>query len=68
MIVERTNNEVIIRLPGSIDTTYLEEMINYIRFIEITSKSKATQGEVDLLVKEIKKGRWENDRKRLLGE
>lgn len=38
MIVERINNEVVIRLPGSIDTTYLEEMIDYIRFIEITSK------------------------------
>lgn len=67
MIVERINNEVVIRLPGSIDTTYLEEMIDYIRFIEITSKSKATQDEVDLLVNEIKKGRWEKNRERLLG-
>ena len=68
MIVERINNEVIIRLPGSIDTSYLEDMVDYIRFKEITSKSKVTQDEVDLLVKEIKKGRWESNRKRLLGE
>ncbi|MBL7105348.1 MAG: hypothetical protein ISS18_13550 [Bacteroidales bacterium] len=68
MIVERTNNEVIIRLPGSIDTIDLEDMVDYIKFKEITSKSKATQNEVDSLVKEIKKGRWENNRKRLLGE
>ncbi len=68
MIVERINNEVIIRLPGSIDTTDIEEMVDYLRFKEITSKSKATQDEVDLLVKEIKKGRWENNKKRLVGE
>ncbi len=58
MQVERVDNEVIIRLPGSIDTTDLEEMVDFIRFKEITSKSKATWDEVDLLVKEIKKGRW----------
>ncbi|MCD4789489.1 MAG: hypothetical protein K8R37_05765 [Bacteroidales bacterium] len=68
MIVERTNNEVIIRLPGSIDTIDLEDMVDYIRFKEIISKSKATQDEIDSLVKGIKKGRWENNRKRLLGE
>jgi hypothetical protein len=68
MLVERIDNEVIIRLSGSIDTTDLEEMVDYLRFKEITSKSKANQDEVDLLVKEIKKGRWESNRKRLLGE
>ena len=68
MIVERIDNEVIIRLPGSIDTTDLEEMVGYIRFKEITSKSKATQDEVDSLVKEIKKGRWANNRKKQLSK
>jgi len=68
MIIERTNKEVIIRLPGNIDTSYLQDMVDYIRFKEITSKSKATQSQVDSLVKKIKKGRWEKNRKRLLGE
>lgn len=68
MIVERENNEVIVRLPGSFDTTYLEDIVDFIRFKEITSKSKVSQDEIDSLVKEIKKGRWENNRKRLLGE
>ncbi len=68
MIIERTNKEVIIRLPGNIDTSYLQDMVDYIRFKEITSKSKATQSQVDSLVEKIKKGRWEKNRKRLLGE
>lgn len=68
MKVERTNSEVIIRIPASIDTSDLEEMVDFIRFKEITSKSKVTQEEVDSLVKKVKKGRWEKNRKRLLGE
>ena len=68
MKVERTNSEVIIRIPASIDTSDLEEMVDFIRFKEITSKSKVTQKEVDSLVKKVKKGRWEKNRKRLLGE
>jgi len=68
MIVERTNKEVIIRLPSTIDTSDLEEMVDFLRFKEITSKSKATQAQVNALVKEVKKGRWEANKKRLLGE
>jgi len=68
MIVERTKNEVIIRIPSSVDTSDLEEMVDFIRFKEITSKSKATKEQVDSLLKEIKKDRWESNRVRLLGE
>lgn len=68
MIIERKNNEVIIRLPDTIDTSDLQEMLNYIRYKEITSKSKATQVDADNLAKDAKKQRWKRDRKRLLGE
>jgi hypothetical protein len=68
MKVERTNNEVIIRLPGSMDISDLEEMVDYIRFKEITAKSKATQEQIDSLGKEVTKGRWESNKKRLFGE
>jgi hypothetical protein len=63
MIIERTNKEVIIRLPGNIDTSDLEKMVDFLRFKEITSKSKATQAQVNALVKEVKKGRWEAKKK-----
>lgn len=66
MTIERTKKEVIVRLPASIDTSDLEEMVDYLRFKEITSKSKATQSDVDTLVNEIKNGRWARNRKRLL--
>jgi hypothetical protein len=68
MIVERTKNEVIIRLPSTVDTSDLEEMVDFIRFKEITSNSKASKEQAEVLLKEIKKGRWESNRERLLGE
>jgi hypothetical protein len=67
MIIERTSNEVIIRLPGNINIADLQEMANYIRYKELTSKSKVTQKQVDELVKEVKKGRWAKTRKQLIG-
>ena len=67
MIIERTHNEVIIRLPATINITDLQEMANFLRYSELTQKSKVTRKQVDILVKEVKKGRWERSRKRLIG-
>ena len=67
MIIERTLSEVIIRLPATINITDLQEMANYLRYSELTQKSKVTQKQVDSLVREVKKGRWEKSRKRLIG-
>ena len=67
MIIERTLNEVIIRLPATINITDLQEMVNYLRYSELTQKSKVTAKQVDSLVKEVENGRWERSRKRLIG-
>ncbi|MEI6142888.1 MAG: hypothetical protein WCP85_26665 [Mariniphaga sp.] len=67
MIIERTLDEVIIRLPATINITDLQEMVNYLRYSELTQKSKVTAKQVDSLVKEVKNGRWERSRKRLIG-
>jgi RNA:NAD 2'-phosphotransferase (TPT1/KptA family) len=67
MIIERTLSEVIIRLPATINITDLQEMANFLRYSELTQKSKVTQKQIDTLVKEVKKGRWEKSRKRLIG-
>jgi hypothetical protein len=65
MIIERTKNEIIIRLPGDINIDELQDLTDWIKYKEITRKSKAKQDEVDSLVNQIKKGRWEK-RKALL--
>jgi len=58
MRIERTSNEVIFRLPSTTKLEDLQDIANYFSFKEIVRKSKATQKNVDDLVKKIKKGRW----------
>jgi hypothetical protein len=58
MIIERTNSEIIIRLPGDINIDELQDMTDWFQYKEITRKSKAKQSDVDNLVNQIKKGRW----------
>ncbi len=65
MIVERQKNEILIRIPADTKTSRIQSILDYLRYEELTSKSVATQKDVDKLVKEIKKGRWERTKKRL---
>lgn len=58
MIIERTKKEIIFRLPNNINVDDLQDLADLFEYKVISSKSKATQEEVDLLVKSIKKGRW----------
>ena len=66
MLIERTDKEVIIRLPASTNIEDLQNMVDYARYKELTSKSKATKKEIDKLAKEVKKGRWKKLRKKLI--
>ena len=66
MLIERTSQEVIIRIPASVDTTGLQRLIDYLTYKEATSNSKATQKQVDQLATDVKKGWWKRNRKRLV--
>ncbi len=65
MIIERTKNEVIFRLPASINVDDLQDMADMLEYKEIARKSKATQEDVDDLVKTVKKGRWAQTKSKL---
>jgi thioredoxin-related protein len=58
MVIERTKDEVIIRLPSYVNTEGLQKLIDYLSYKEATAKSKATQEDIDKLAKEVKKARW----------
>jgi len=66
MLIERTDKEVIIRIPSYVDTTGLQRLVDYLSYKEATSRSEATQAEIDELAKEVKKGWWDKNRKRLI--
>lgn len=66
MIIERTSNEVIIRLSPSVDTDELQELANYFRYKEITSKYSTPKAVVDKLSSDINKNWYKANRERLL--
>ena len=66
MIIERTNKEVIIRLSPSVDTEELQEMANYFRYKELTSKFTTPQAVVDKISSDINKNWYKANRARLL--
>jgi hypothetical protein len=66
MEIERTNNQIIIRLPANVDTEGLQKFIDYLSYKEASSRSVAKQSDVDKLARESKKGWWEKNRARLI--
>ena len=66
MIIERTNNEILIRIPNSVDIDDAQRIIDYIRYQEITSKSKASQKEADNLAAEANENWWKENKDNFL--
>ena len=58
MILERTNKEILVRLPANVDLTELQNMIDYLEYKENTAKTNATQSDVDELSEAVNKNMW----------
>jgi hypothetical protein len=66
MQIERTNKEIIIRLPSTVNTDDLQRFIDYLCYKEATANSQAKQEDVDKLAKDVKKGWWAENRSRFI--
>lgn len=53
MILERTDKEILIRLKSNIDLSELQNMLDYLRYKELTATSEAKQADVDKLADEV---------------
>ena len=53
MIVERRNNEILVRLSPQTNTSDLQDMLDYLEYKELVSKSKAKQSDIDALTKQV---------------
>jgi len=62
MKVERTNTEVLVRIKSEYDSDKLQEILDLIRYAELTSKSNATQTEVNELAAEVNKSWWDKNK------
>ena len=58
MILERTKNEIVVRLPANVDLSELQNMLDYLEYIEASSGTKAKQKDVDKISETINKSIW----------
>jgi len=58
MIIERTSDEIIVRFKTTEDPLKIQGILDYLRYEELTSKSGATEADIEVLLNNIKKGRW----------
>lgn len=56
MTIERTHDQIIIKISSDVDIEGVQELIEYLEYKEATSKSQAKQKDVDQLVADLKKG------------
>ncbi|RMG24124.1 MAG: hypothetical protein D6730_13155 [Bacteroidetes bacterium] len=68
MIIERTSEQIIIKLPLTINIEEIQRFLNYLRYKELTAKSRATQADADALAKDVNKSWWEKNKQRFLPE
>lgn len=58
MQVERIDKEIIIRLSADQDSERLQNVLDLIRYGELTTKSNASQSDVDALSSQVNKNWW----------
>jgi hypothetical protein len=64
MLIENASNEIKITISSSVDKFGLQRLINYAKYLDSTSKSKAKQSDIDRLADEVNNEWWENNKSR----
>jgi len=62
MVIERTAGEFVIRIPVTTYVEQIQDVIDYLRYKELTSAYEVNQSEVDTLAREINKSWWEKNK------
>jgi len=66
MDIQRTDKEILFRLPANVDTLGLQRMIDYLKYKEATAESEANQEAIDELAKESKANWWKENKGRFI--
>ncbi len=65
MIIERIeNNKIVITFSSNVDIFGIQRLIDYGRYLEATSKSKAKQADIDKLADEVNETWWNKNKHR----
>ena len=67
MIIENAdNNKISITVSSSVDRFGLQRLIDYVKYLEATSKSKAKQSDIVKLADEVNSSWWEANKSRFI--
>ena len=66
MVVERINNEVVLRISPFVRFEEVQRMVDLMRYKEATARSQAKQEKIDKIAADSKKGWWEKNRDRFI--
>ncbi len=65
--IDRTEDEILIRLPISSTSKEVQNALNFLRYVELGKDSQITQEDIEELVKETKGRWWEENKERFRG-
>ena len=66
MLIEKSNNnQISIRVSSSVDSFGLQRLIDYAKYLEATSGSKAKQSDIDKLADEVNAAWWAKNKRRV---
>jgi len=63
MIIERNKKEILVRLSAQTNTSDLQDMLDFLEYKELVSKSKATKTEIEEITKQVNRSITEKVRK-----
>ena len=66
--VERTEKEILIKLPLNTEVSDIQQILNYFEYINLASKSQAKQEQIDALAKEVNQSWWVKNKERFAGK
>ncbi len=62
MIIEKTKDQILIKISPKVDTFGFQRIMDYLEYLEITSKSKAKQSDADKLANELNQAWWDKNK------
>ena len=64
MVLERTKDEILIRLSTDIDVSELQNVLDYLKYKESSAKSKAKPSDAQILAKGANESIWSTIKKK----
>ena len=66
MIIEKTKDQILIKISPKVNPFGFQRIMEYVEYLELTSKSKANQSDADKLAEELNQSWWKTNKEKFL--